>query len=165
MDEKNKSTPKKSKSRRFNPVKGKLESISECFEQLENGLPANQEAYVAGDRITHSYLKSCFLMIIQRAVDINNVIIEFTGQTPPQQKHQSFLTIHQNNAIDKETLDFFIEALAYYENIINPYQELAPSELYDIACDLLKHGEAYTAQIKNYFRTDASLPLARSDEV
>ena len=165
MDERSKNTQKKSNSRRFNPVKGKLESLSECFEQLENGLPANQEAYVAGDRITHSYLKSCFLMIIQRAVDINNVIIEFTGQTPPQQKHQSFLTIYQNNAIDKKILDFFIEALAYYENIINPYQELAPSELYEIARDLLKHGKAYSNQIKDYFRTYASPPVARSDEV
>ena len=90
-------------------------------------------------------------MIIQRAVDINNVIIEFKGQTPLQQKHHSFLTLHKNNAIDKKTLDFFIKALSYYENIINPYEELAPSELYDVSQDLLKYGEAYTDQLKNYF--------------
>ena len=151
MGKRNTSTPKKSASRRFNPVKAKLESINECFEQLQNGLPANQEAYIDGDRITHSYVKSCFLMIIQRAVDINNVIIEFKGQTPPQQKHHSFLTLHQDNAIDKKTLDFFMKALSYYEGIINPYQEIAPSELYDVSQDLLKYGEAYTDQLENYF--------------
>ncbi len=151
MGKRNTNTPKKSASRRFNPVKAKLESINECFEQLQNGLPASQEAYINGDRITHSYVKSCFLMIIQRAVDINNVIIEFKGQTPPQQKHHSFLTLHQNNAIDKKTLDFFVKALSYYENIINPYQELTPSELYEVSQDLLKHGEAYTHQLENYF--------------
>ena len=90
-------------------------------------------------------------MIIQRAVDINNVIIEFREQTPPQQKHQSFLTLYQNDAIDKKTLDFFIKALDYYENIVNPYQELSASELYDVSCDLLKYGEAYTHQLENYF--------------
>ena len=151
MGNKNTSTQKKSASRRFNPVKAKLESINECFEQLQNGLPASQEAYIDADKITHSYVKSCFLMIIQRAVDINNVIIEFKGQTPPQQKHHSFLTLHQNNAIDKKTLDFFVKALSYYENIINPYQELAPAELYDASQDLLKHGKAYTHQLENYF--------------
>ena len=151
MGKKNTSTQKKSASRRFNPVKAKLESINECFEQLQNGLPASQEAYIDADKITHSYVKSCFLMIIQRAVDINNVIIEFKGQTPPQQKHHSFLTLHQNNAIDKKTLDFFVKALSYYENIINPYQELAPAELYDVSQDLLKHGEAYTHQLEKYF--------------
>ena len=151
MKEKNARAPKKSASRRFNPVKAKLESINECFAQLQNGLPESQEAYIDGDRITHSYVKSCFLMIIQRAVDINNVIIEFKGQLPPQQKHHSFLTLHQNNAIDKETLDFFIKALSYYENIINPYQEIVPSELYDVSQKLLKHGEAYIAQLENYF--------------
>jgi hypothetical protein len=90
MGKKNTSTPKKSASRRFNPVRAKLESINECFEQLKNGLPANQEAYVEGDRITHSYVKSCFLMIIQRAVDINNIIIEFKGQPPPPTKTPQF---------------------------------------------------------------------------
>ena len=90
-------------------------------------------------------------MIIQRAVDINNVIIEFKGQTPHQQKHHSFLTLHQNSAIDKETLDFFMKALECYENIINPYQELAPAELYDVSIDLLTYGKAYMHQLENYF--------------
>ena len=151
MEKKNKRASKKSASRRFNPVKAKLESMNECFEQLQNGLPESQEAYINGDRITHSYVKSCFLMIIQRAVDINNVIIEFKGQTPQQQKHHSFLTLHQNSAIDKKTLNFFMRALDCYENIINPYQELAPAELYNISLDLLKYGEAYTHQLENYF--------------
>ena len=151
MPKRDRNTAKKSTSRRFNPVKAKLESMNECFDQLQNALPVSPEAYVAADRITHSYVKSCFLMIIQRAVDINNAIIEFKGQTPLQQKYQSFLTLHQNNAIDKKTLDFFMKALEYYENIINPYQELAPAELYNASQDLLKYGKAYTHQLENYF--------------
>lgn len=142
---------KKTANRQFNPVKAKLESINECFDQLRHGLPAKQEEYIEGDRITHSYVKSCFLMIIQRAVDINNVIIEFSGQTPPQQKHHSFRALHQNSAIDRETMDFFIKALDYYEKIANPYQELAPSELYNAALQLLQYGEAYTRQLENFF--------------
>ncbi len=142
---------KKTANRRFNPVKAKLESINECFEQLRYGLPENEEEYIEADRITHSYVKSCFLMIIQRAVDINNVIIEFSGQTPPQQKLHSFRALYQNRAIDQETLDFFIKALDFYEKIANPYQELAPSELYDAALQLLKYGESYTHQLENFF--------------
>lgn len=151
MGKRNTRSSKKSVSRRFNPVKAKLESISECFDQLRHGLPANQEEYVDAERITHSYVKSCFLMIIQRAVDINNVIIEFSGQTPPQQKHHSFRALHQNSVIDRETLDFFMKALDYYEKITNPHQELAPSELYDASLQLLKYGEAYTQQLENFF--------------
>ena len=151
MGKRNKRTSKGTASRKFNPVKAKLESMNECFEQLRNGLPESQEAYINGDRITHSYVKSCFLMIIQRAVDINNVIIEFKGQTPHQQKHHSFQTLHKSSAIDQETFDFFMKALDCYENIINPYQELAPAELYDVSCDLLAYGEAYTHQLENYF--------------
>lgn len=141
----------KKTNHRFNPVKAKLESINECFDQLRYGLPAHPEEYIEADRITHSYVKSCFLMIIQRAVDINNVIIEFSGQTPPQQKHQSFRGLYQNGAIDQETLDFFIKALDFYEKIANPYQELALSELYDAALQLLKYGETYIHQLENFF--------------
>ena len=151
MKKRNTKTSKKLTSRRFNPVKAKLESISECFDQLRHGLPTKQEEYVEGDRITHSYVKSCFLMIIQRAVDINNAIIEFNGQMPPLQKHHSFRALHQNSTIDRETLDFFIKALDYYEKIANPYQELPPSELYDASRELLEYGEAYTHQIKRFF--------------
>ncbi len=144
--------PKKIANRQFNPVKAKLESINECFCQLRHGLPANQEEYIEGDRITHSYVKSCFLMIIQRAMDINNIIVEFSGQTPLPQKHHSFRALHQSGAIDRETMDFFMKALDCYEKISNPYQELAPSELYDTALQLLKYGEAYTYQLDNFFR-------------
>ena len=151
MGKRNVRNSKKVANRRFNPVKAKLESINECFDQLRHGLPASQEEYIEADRITHSYVKSCFLMIIQRAVDINNVIIEFSGQTLPQQKHHSFRALHQSNAIDRETMDFFMKALDCYEKIANPYQELAPSELYDTALQLLEYGEAYTHQLKNFF--------------
>ncbi len=151
MGKRNAKNRKKTANRRFNPVKAKLESINECFDQLRHGLPANQEEYIEADRITHSYVKSCFLMIIQRAVDINNVIIEFSGQTPPQQKHHSFRALHQSSAIDRETMDFFMRALDCYEKIANPYQELAPAELYDTALQLLKYGEVYTHQLENFF--------------
>lgn len=144
-------TSKKSVSRRFNPVKAKLESIGECFDQLRHGLPAKRDDYIEGDRITHSYVKSCFLMIIQRAVDINNAIIEFSGQTPPLQKHHSFRILHHHRTIDKETLDFFMKALDCYEKVANPYHELPPAELYDASRELLEYGEAYTTQIKNFF--------------
>lgn len=137
-------------NRRFNPIKAKLESIRECFEQLRHGLPENQEAYIEADRITHSYVKSCFLMIIQRAVEINNVIIEFSGERPPQQKHHSFRTLYQKQAIDKETLDFFLMALTCYEKIANPYQELAPADLYEASLALLKYGEIYTAHLEDF---------------
>ncbi len=151
MGKRGKRTSKKLTARHFNPVKSKIESISECFDQLRHGLPAEIEEYIEGDRITQSYIKSCFLMIIQRAVDINNVIIEFSGQTPPLQKHHSFRALHQNSTIDKETLNFFIKALDYYEKIANPYHELPPSELYNASRQLLKYGEAYTSQIENFF--------------
>ena len=151
MKKRNLKTSKKLELRQFNPVRAKLESINECFDQLRHGLPTKQEAYVEGDRITHSYVKSCFLMIIQRAVDINNAIIEFSGQTLPLQKHHSFRALHQNHIIDRETLDFFMEALDHYEKITNPYQELPPPELYNASHELLKYGEAYTHQIENFF--------------
>ena len=151
MGKRNTRTSKELTAPRFNPVKAKLESINECFDQLRHGLPTKRLEYIEGDRITHSYVKSCFLMIIQRAVDINNVIIEFRGQTPPLQKHHSFHALHQNNTIDRETLDFFMKALDYYEKIANPYQEIPPSELYDVSCELLGYGEAYASQIEKFF--------------
>ena len=151
MKKTNTRNSKRQANSRFNPIKSKLESISECFEQLRHGLPEKQETYIGADRITHSYVKSCFLMIIQRAVDINNVIIEFSGQTPPPQKHHSFRTLYNNKVIDRETLDFFLKALTCYEKIANPYQELPPSELYNASLHLLKHGEVYTNQLEQFF--------------
>ncbi len=146
-----KSTMKKSTSRRFNPVKSKLVSLQECLEQLRDGLPASKTEYIEAERLTHSYVKNCFLMIVQRAVDINNVIIEFSGQTLPSQKYHSFRMIQQNGAIDKETLAFFQMALDCYQKIANPYEELPPSELYDVSRMLLKQGEAYASQISRFF--------------
>ena len=151
MRKRNIRTPKKLTERRFNPVKAKLQSIRECFEQLQHGLPETREEYIQADRITHAYVKSCFLMIIQRAVEINNVIIEFSEQTPPLQKHHSFHALSQNTTIDKETLDFFLKALDTYEQITNPYQDIPPAELYDVARELLKFSDLYTRQIENFF--------------
>lgn len=149
--EKNKTFP-----RHFNPVKAKLAYMDECFSQLQSGLPAKKEDYIEADRLTHSYIKSCFLMIVQRAIDINNAIIEFSGQTPPYQKQQGFRAVQENGAIDLETLNFFEHALSCYQKISNPYEGLAPAELYDVSSQLLHHGKAYARQINTFFEDTAA---------
>jgi len=160
MERKNTAIPETSESWQFNPIKIKLESLSECFEQLRNGLPHTQEEYVEAEKITHSYVKSCLLMIIQRATEINRVIIEFRGQTPPHQKYHTFLVLHQNNVIDKQTLVFFMNALNCYENIIDPYKEADQAELYSVASELLIQGEAYAHQLEKLFRDTTPSPRA-----
>ena len=135
----------------FNPVKVKLEYMDECLEQLRNGLPPNKEAYIDAERLTHSFITSCVLMIVQRCVDINNTIIEFTGETPPLLKHQGFYFMQESGVIDMETLNFFEHAVACYQKIANPYEIFPADELYEIAVLLLKHGEAYTHQIQVFF--------------
>ena len=147
-----KASQKKNLSRQFNPVKAKLACIDECLGQLRNGLPVNKEEYIAADRLTHSYVKSCFLMIVQRTVDINNAIIEFSGKTPPYQKHQGFRVVQESGAIDLETLSFFEHALNCYQKIANPYEGLSPSEFYDTSLQLLQHGIAYMRQINEFFQ-------------
>ncbi len=148
-------TVRKTLPRHFNPVKAKLAYMDECFSQLHNGLPADKNAYVEADKLTHSYIKSCFLMIVQRAVDINNAIIEFSGQTPPYQKHQGFRAVQESGAIDVETLDFFEHAITCYQKISNPYEGLPPAELYDVSSQLLHHGKSYTRQINAFFEDTA----------
>ncbi len=150
-----KTLQKKTFPRHFNPVKAKLAYMDECFCQLNSGLPTKKEDYIEADRLTHSYIKSCFLMIVQRAVDINNAIIEFSGQTPPYQKHQGFRAVQESGAIDLDTLNFFEHALSCYQKISNPYEGLPPSELYDVSSQLLQHGKAYTRQINAFFEDTA----------
>jgi uncharacterized protein YutE (UPF0331/DUF86 family) len=150
---------KKALQRQFNPVKAKLAYMEECFGQLQSGLPANKEEYIAADRLTHSYIKSCFLMIVQRAVDINNALIEFSGKTPPYQKYQGFRVVQESGAIDLDTLNFFEHALTCYQKIVNPYEGLPPPELYDVSSQLLQHGQAYTRQINDFFQ-DAGTTLS-----
>ncbi len=154
-----KTSEKKTLQRQFNPVKAKLAYMEECFGQLQSGLPANKEEYVAADRLTHSYIKSCFLMIVQRAVDINNAIIEFSGKTPPYQKYQGFRVVQESGVIDVETLNFFEHALNCYQKIANPYEGLPAPELYDVSLQLLKHAKAYTRQINVFFQ-DANPTLS-----
>lgn len=142
-----------SKSRSVNPVSVKLKYVQECLEQLRSGLPETKAEYVDADSLTHAYVKSCVLMSLQRMVDINNVIIGLTlkGETQQVQKHHSFLIVQKHGVIDSETLAFFQAALDCYGTIANPYEELAPSEMYDVSLGLLKHGEAYIRQIDGFF--------------
>lgn len=146
----------------FNPVKVKLAYMEECFGQLQSGLPANKEEYVEADRLTHSYIKSCFLMIVQRAVDINNAIIEFSGKTPPYQKYQGFRIVQENGIIDLKTLNFFEHALNCYQKIANPYEGIPAPELYDVSSQLLQHGKAYTHQINEFFGETSTTEVVES---
>ncbi|RKU18956.1 hypothetical protein C6501_02020 [Candidatus Poribacteria bacterium] len=146
----------------FNPVKAKLAYMEECFGQLQNGLPTNKEEYVAADRLTHSYIKSCFLMIVQRAVDINNAIIEFSGKTPPYQKYQGFRIVQESGVIDLKTLNFFEQALNCYQKIANPYEGIPASELYDVSSQLLQHGKAYMHQINEFFSETSGTKVVES---
>ena len=142
----------------FNPVKGKLQSMQECLEQLRGALPKSQEEYISADRMTHSFVKSCFLMIIQRAVDTNSIVIEVSGKRPPHNSIQTFLAIWQDGAIDDKILGFFQSALEQYQKIVNPYEDLSDAEIYDVAQALLKHGEEYTKQITGFLAKGTQPP-------
>ncbi len=138
-----------------NLVSGKIAAVRECLEQLHQGLPDTEVEYVGADRLTHTYVKSCFLMITQRIVDINTAIIAFCFNSEPKNsfhKHHGFRMMHQHGAIDKTTLSFFESALTHYRTIANPYEELPLSEMYDISRMLLKHSETYIMQIEHFFQ-------------
>lgn len=144
----------------FNPVKGKLASIQECLTQLRGVLPASKDEYISADRMTHSFVKSCFLMTIQRVVDINCVIIENRGQQSPQNKPRTFFLIWQTGSIDDETLSFFQSALQCYKKMVNPYDDLSDSQIYAVAQSLLKHGKEYIAQINQFFARTSEIPMS-----
>ena len=147
----------------YNPVKGKLASMQECLTQLAQGLPASEHEYIAADRMTHSFVKSCFSMTLQRVVDTNHVFIESRGERPPSNKFRSFYLIWQSGTLDDETLDFFRRALDCYERLIDPYKDLSDSQLYDITRALLKHGKRYIDQMNEFFARSGEVPtLSRS---
>lgn len=142
----------------YNPVKGKLTSMQECLTQLAQALPASKQEYVAADRMTHSFVKSCFSMTLQRVIDVNHVFIESRGEQLPHNKYRSFFLIWQSGSIDDETLDFFQRALDCYKKLIDPYKELSDSQLYEMTCALLKHGKKYIDQMNEFFVGTATVP-------
>ncbi len=147
----------------YNPVRAKLASIQECLTQLAQALPASKQEYIAAERMTHSFVKSCFSMTLQRVVDANHVFIESRGEQPPGNKSRSFYLIWQGGSIDDETLDFFRRALDCYEKLIDPYKDLSDSQLYEITRALLKHGKRYIEQLDDFFGRSNEVPaLSRS---
>ena len=144
----------------FNPVKGKLASIQECLTQLREVLPASKDEYISADRMTHSFVKSCFLMTIQRAIDINCVIIETTGKRLPHNKPRTFFLIWQTGSVDDETLSFFQSALECYKKMVNPYDDLSDIQIYEVARALLKHGKEYIRQINEFFAGTSQMPMS-----
>ncbi len=137
-----------------NPVSGKIAAVHECLQQLHQGLPDTESEYMTADRLTHAYVKSCFLMIIQRIADINTAIIAFCFNQHPKysrHKHYGFRIMQQHGAIDKSTVSFFQSALGHYRTIANPYEELPPSEMYKVSQMLLEQGKSYIQQIERFF--------------
>ena len=146
----------------YNPVKGKLASMQECLTQLAKVLPASKHEYIAADRMTHSFVKSCFSMILQRVIDINHVFIESRGEQLPHNKSRSFYLIWQSGSIDDETLDFFRRALDCYKKLVDPYHDLSDSLLYEMTHALLKHGKKYIDQMNEFFVGDNRIPTMPS---
>ena len=135
----------------YNPIRGKLASIQECLTQLAQVLPASEQEYIEAERMTHSFVKSCFSMTLQRVVDTNHAFIESRGEQPPGNKSQSFYLIWQGGSIDDETLDFFRRALDCYQKLIDPYKDLSDSQLYEMTRALLEHGKRYIDQMNAFF--------------
>lgn len=146
----------------YNPVKGKLASMQECLAQLAKALPANKHEYVAADRMTHSFVKSCFSMTLQRVIDINRVFIESRGEQLPHNNSRSFYLIWQIGTIDDETLDFFRHALDCYKKLIDPCHDLSDSLLYEMTHALLKHGKKYIDQMNEFFMRSNGVPTMAS---
>ena len=134
----------------FNPARGQLQSMRECLEQLHGALPSAKEEYLKADRMTHALVKSCVLMLIQRAIDTNSVVIEAGGERPPSRKLQTFLAIWNTGAIRGETLAFFQKAVDFYQKMVKD-EDLSYAEIHDVARGLLKHGRGYVDEIERFF--------------
>ncbi|MCZ6678215.1 MAG: putative dsRNA-binding protein [Candidatus Poribacteria bacterium] len=134
----------------FNPTRGQLQSMQECLEQLHEALPASKAEYVNADRMTHALVKSCFLMLVQRAIDTNSVVIETGGKRPPYQKLQTFIAVWSAGAIADETLEFFKEALDYRQKMVAD-EDLSDAQIYAISQGILKHGQGYVNQVRGFF--------------
>ena len=146
----------------YNPVKGKLASMQECLTQLAEVLPASKHEYISADRMTHSFVKGCFSMTLQRVIDINRVFIESRGEQLPHNKPRSFYLIWQSGSIDDETLNFFRRALDCYKQLIDPYDDLSDSQLYEMTRALLKHGKKYIDQMNEFFVGSSKVPTMPS---
>ena len=134
----------------FNPAQGKLNSIRECLGQLQAMLPASEEEYVKADSMTHSCVKSCFLMVMQRAINANHRVIEVEGGRPSYHNQlQTFLALQITGAISNETFEFFQAGLELYQKVVN--QDSTEVELYRVARGLLRYGDAYINQIEDFF--------------
>ncbi len=141
----------------FNPVKRKLVSVHECLTQLDEGLPRSKDAYISANRMTHSFVKSCFLMTIQRIIDINSIIIESRSGQSSHSKPRTFFLVRETGAIDDEILNFFQHALHCYEKVVNPHDDLSDDGIYEITRALLNHGRIYINQINNFFDTTGQM--------
>jgi hypothetical protein len=134
----------------FNPAHGKLNTIRECLGQLEAMLPASEEEYVKANSMTHSCVKSCFLMIMQRTINTNHRVIEVAGGSPSYHNQlQTFLALQIIGAIGDDTFGFFQAALELYPKVVN--QDSTEGEIYRIARGLLKYGGTYISQIEDFF--------------
>jgi len=143
----------------FNPVKSKLASVQECLIQLHEALPASEIEYISAERLTHSFVKSCFLMTIQRVIDINCVVIESRGKQSPQNKARTFFLMWQSGLINDETLSFFQSAHECYKKMVNPSDDLSDTQIYQVARSLLKHGKEFIHQIDEFFAVTSQTPM------
>ena len=134
----------------FNPAQGKLNTMRECLGQLQVMLPATEAEYVKANAMTHSCVKSCFLMVMQRTVDTNHAVIEVVGGRPSaHNKLQTFLALQINGVIRDETFKFFRTALEFYQKVVN--QDSTDVEIYNMSIWLLRYGGAYISQVEDFF--------------
>lgn len=134
----------------FNPAQGKLNTMRECLGQLQVMLPKTEAEYVKANSMTHSCVKSCFLMVMQRTVDTNHTVIEVVGGSPSaHNKLQTFLALQINGVIRDETFKFFRTALEFYQKVVN--QDSTDVEIYNMSMWLLEYGGAYISQVEDFF--------------
>ena len=103
-------------------------------------------------------------MIVQRAIDTNSVILETSSTHSPSRKHQTFLAAWHAGAIDNQTLAFFKVAVDFYQKMVKN-EDVPFAEVYNIARELLKHGEAYVSQVEGFFTKAVDDPKSLGEEI
>lgn len=130
-------------------IRQRLVNMTAYADELSSHLVGSLDDYLR-DATRRRAVERLAQVVVENAIDVNNLILEREGSAPAPTARQSFEDVHNLGAIDDYVLDRFQRYVGMRNRIVHDYDRLDNRIIYYSARRLINDARQYIRCIYAY---------------
>ena len=131
------------------PIIDKMANIEEYLQDIKKYKPKSYSEYINNKQVRYS-LERLVQLVIDLALDINNIIIKQEGDYPAKDYYTSFIKLVELNVLDEEFAYDIAPSTGLRNRIVHEYEKVNDKIVYESLEKIYDYYKEYLQKVNEY---------------